>query len=67
MNLKIGDLKLPGRVLLAPMAGITDPPFRAVCREFGAALTYGEMLSSDQGLWTTSKSRRRQVRPRSLL
>jgi tRNA-dihydrouridine synthase B len=61
MNLKIGDLKLPGRVLLAPMAGITDPPFRAVCREFGAALTYGEMLSSDQGLWTTSKSRRRQV------
>jgi tRNA-dihydrouridine synthase B len=61
MTLHIGQLKLPGRVLLAPMAGITDPPFRAVCREFGAALTYGEMLSSDQGLWMTSKSRRRQV------
>jgi tRNA-dihydrouridine synthase B len=61
MNLTIGPLKLPGRVLLAPMAGITDPPMRALCREFGAALTYGEMLSSDQELWTTSKSRRRQV------
>jgi tRNA-dihydrouridine synthase B len=61
MSLTIGELKLPGRVLLAPMAGITDPPFRALCRDFGAALTYGEMLSSDQELWTTSKSRRRQV------
>lgn len=61
MTMRIGELKLPGRVLLAPMAGITDPPFRALCREFGAALTYGEMLSSDQGLWSTSKSRRRQV------
>jgi tRNA-dihydrouridine synthase B len=66
VSLRIGELKLPGRVLLAPMAGITDAPFRALCREFGAALTYGEMLSSDQELWTTSKSRRRQVQEAEL-
>jgi len=58
---KIGSLHLSGRVLLAPMAGVTDPPFRALCAEFGAALTCGEMLSADQSLWHTDKSRRRMA------
>lgn len=61
MSLRIGALALSGRVLLAPMAGVTDPPFRALCREFGAALTCGEMLSADQSLWHTDKSRRRMA------
>ena len=41
------------------MAGVTDPPFRDLCTEFGAALACGEMLSADQGLWHTAKSARR--------
>lgn len=61
MTLHIGPHALAGRVLLAPMAGVTDPPFRALCQEFGAALTCGEMLSADQSLWHTRKSRRRMA------
>jgi len=43
------------------MAGVTDPPFRALCAEQGAALACGEMLSADQSLWHTLKSRRRMA------
>jgi tRNA-dihydrouridine synthase B len=43
------------------MAGVTDPPFRDLCAEFGAALACGEMLSADQSLWHTAKSRRRMA------
>jgi tRNA-dihydrouridine synthase B len=59
MSLKIGPHRLNGRVLLAPMAGISDPPFRELCHAFGAALCGAEMLSSDQQLWSSAKSRRR--------
>ncbi len=62
MNLAIGPHALAGRVLLAPMAGVTDAPFRALCRQFGAALACAEMLSADQSLWHTPKSRRRMAR-----
>jgi tRNA-dihydrouridine synthase B len=41
------------------MAGVTDRPFRQLCRRFGAALAPAEMLSADQRLWSTDKSRRR--------
>lgn len=41
------------------MAGITDRPFRALCRSFGAGLTVAEMVTSDQSLWNTQKSRLR--------
>jgi tRNA-dihydrouridine synthase B len=61
MTLSIGRHALAGRVLLAPMAGVTDPPFRALCAQFGAALTCGEMLSADQSLWQTPKSLRRRA------
>lgn len=61
MTLRIGPYALAGRVLLAPMAGVCDPPFRTLCREFGAALACGEMLSADQSLWHTGKSRRRMA------
>ena len=63
MSLSIGRHALAGRVLLAPMAGVTDPPFRDLCAQFGAALACGEMLSADQSLWGTSKSRRRMADP----
>lgn len=39
--------KLQGRAVLAPMAGITDSPFRLLCRRFGAAMVYSEMLSAE--------------------
>jgi len=41
-----GSLHLPNRVFLAPLAGVTDTPFRRICADFGAALTYVEMLVS---------------------
>jgi len=58
-GLRIGRLALPGRVLLAPMAGISDAPFRRLCRVQGAALAATEMASSDRSLWGSRKSRLR--------
>lgn len=42
----LGSLELNGRVFLAPLAGVSDPPFRRICQELGASLTYVEMLSA---------------------
>jgi tRNA-dihydrouridine synthase B len=56
---QIGPFKLASRVLLAPMAGVTDRPFRTLCRRFGAGLAASEMLTADVRLWHTMKSRRR--------
>ena len=44
--MKIGDLTLPGNIFLAPMAGVTDLPFRLLCKEKGASLVYTEMISA---------------------
>ncbi|SHI07693.1 tRNA dihydrouridine synthase DusB [Sporanaerobacter acetigenes] len=43
--LKIGDVNLNGNVFLAPMAGVTDLPFRMICKDMGASLVYTEMIS----------------------
>ncbi|MCC7463937.1 MAG: tRNA dihydrouridine synthase DusB [Gammaproteobacteria bacterium] len=59
MNLTIGSHALDGRALLAPMAGVTDRPFRQLCRRLGAALAPAEMLTADARLWGSAKSRRR--------
>jgi len=56
---RIGPYTLPSHVVLAPMAGVTDRPFRILCRKYGAGLAASEMLTSDTRLWTTSKSQRR--------
>ena len=45
-KLKIGDVELENNILLAPMAGITDLPFRIIAKKFGPALVYTEMVSS---------------------
>ncbi len=58
--LRIGPYELPSRVLLAPMAGITDRAFRSLCRRFGAGLAAAEMLTSDVRLWRSAKSQRRR-------
>jgi tRNA-dihydrouridine synthase B len=57
--MRIGRYTLTARSVLAPMAGVTDRPFRQLCRRFGAALAPAEMLSADQRLWSSAKSRRR--------
>jgi tRNA-dihydrouridine synthase B len=59
MTLKIGPYTLASRIVLAPMAGVTDRPFRMLCRKFGAGLAASEMLTADVRLWDTPKSRRR--------
>lgn len=46
MKLKIGNTELPNQLILAPMAGVTDLPFRLLCREQGAGLTGMEMVSA---------------------
>jgi tRNA-dihydrouridine synthase B len=56
---QIGPYLLPSPAVLAPMAGVTDRPFRLLCRTFGAGLAASEMISSDSRLWNTPKSRRR--------
>jgi tRNA-dihydrouridine synthase B len=56
---KIGDFQLPSPFVLAPMAGITDAPFRKLCRRFGAGMTTSEMTTADISLWRTAKSSRR--------
>jgi tRNA-dihydrouridine synthase B len=58
-HLHIGSIRLPGRVLLAPMSGITDTPFRRLCLSSGASLAATEMTTSDRSLWNSTKSRRR--------
>jgi len=45
--MKLGNLNLSSRVILAPMAGVTDSAFRILARSFGAVLTYTEMISAD--------------------
>lgn len=55
----IGPYAIDSRVLLAPMAGVTDLPFRSICRRMGAGLATSEMLSSDTRLWDSDKSKNR--------
>lgn len=55
----IGPYKLDNNVALAPMAGVTDLPFRKLCRRLGAGLVVSEMISSDMRLWHSRKTRLR--------
>ena len=55
--LKIGNVEIDGRVFLAPMAGVADMAFRELCKEYGAALVEGEMVSSKGITMTDRKSR----------
>jgi tRNA-dihydrouridine synthase B len=55
--LKIGPYTIHNPFVLAPMAGVTDAPFRRICRRFGAGMTTSEMTTADTSLWQTPKSR----------
>jgi tRNA-dihydrouridine synthase B len=57
--MRIGPFTLAAPLALAPMAGVTDLPFRRLCRRMGAGIAASEMVTSDVRLWNTSKSRHR--------
>ena len=57
--MKIGPYTLSNNLVLAPMAGVTDRPFRQLCREQGAGLVVSEMVSCNALLWGSEKTRRR--------
>lgn len=57
--MKIGQYAIKNRIFLAPMAGITDQPFRRLCSQLGAGLTFSEMMSTNPDVWHTEKSRLR--------
>lgn len=52
--MNIGNVYIKNNIFLAPMAGVTDMPFRRICKEFGAGLLYSEMISS-RGLFYKDK------------
>ena len=57
--MRIGPHHIDPGVVLAPMAGVTDKPFRVLCKRLGAGLCVSEMTTSDPRLWDTPKSRHR--------
>lgn len=61
MSLTIGPWQIESPLVLAPMAGITDHPFRALCRKMGAGLAVSEMVTSETRLWKSRKTTTRLV------
>jgi tRNA-dihydrouridine synthase B len=57
--MRIGPYLIDPPIGLAPMAGVTDSPFRQLCKRLGAGLATSEMTTSDPRLWTTRKSLKR--------
>ena len=57
-KLKIGNVELENNILLAPMAGITDLPFRVICKKYGPGLVYTEMVSSKAIFYDDTKTKK---------
>jgi tRNA-dihydrouridine synthase B len=57
--MQIGRHKIPNRLIAAPMAGVTDRPFRQLCKRLGAGMAVSEMVTANSALWNTAKTRRR--------
>jgi tRNA-dihydrouridine synthase B len=69
--MKIGPYTLRNNLVVAPMAGVTDRPFRQLCKLMGAGMAVSEMVSSNSLLWGSEKTRRRadhtgEVEPKSV-
>jgi len=58
---RIGPYTLRNNLILAPMAGVTDQPFRTLCKRLGAGMVVSEMVSSDMSLWNSRKSSLRRI------
>ena len=57
--MQIGDFVLPNALFVAPMAGVTDRPFRKLCKRLGAGYAVSEMVTSRRELWDSLKTSRR--------
>jgi tRNA-dihydrouridine synthase B len=57
--MKIGAIELPNNLFVAPMAGVTDRPFRQLCKRLGAGYAVSEMVTSKRELWASLKTSRR--------
>ncbi len=57
--MRIGSFELPNRLFVAPMAGVTDRPFRMLCKRLGAGYAVSEMVTSKRELWASLKTSRR--------
>ena len=57
--MRIGPYQLKNNLVVAPMAGVTDRPFRQLCKRMGAGMAVSEMVSSNSLLWGSEKTRRR--------
>src|SRR5579872_7399074 len=57
--MRIGPYSLRNKLVLAPMAGVTDRPFRQLCKKMGAGMAVSEMVSSNSLLWGSEKTLRR--------
>ncbi|OUD12927.1 tRNA dihydrouridine synthase DusB [Thioflexithrix psekupsensis] len=69
--MRIGAYTLTSPLILAPMAGVTDRPFRQLCKRLGAGMAVSEMVSANSLLWGSEKTRRRadhlgETEPRSI-
>ncbi len=58
-DVRLASFNLPNNVFVAPMAGVTDRPFRQLCKEMGAGYAVSEMAASNPRLWASEKSARR--------
>jgi tRNA-dihydrouridine synthase B len=57
--MRIGPFQLKNNLIVAPMAGVTDRPFRQLCKQMGAGMAVSEMVASNSLLWGSEKTRRR--------
>ncbi len=57
--MKIGPIELKNNLIVAPMAGVTDRPFRSLCKQLGAGMAVSEMVASNSLLWGSEKTIRR--------
>ncbi len=57
--MRIGTYQLKNNLVVAPMAGVTDRPFRQLCKQMGAGMAVSEMVASNSLLWGSEKTRRR--------
>jgi tRNA-dihydrouridine synthase B len=69
--MRVGPYQLKNNLLVAPMAGVTDRPFRQLCKRLGAGMAVSEMVASNSLLWGSEKTRRRashdgEVEPRTV-
>ena len=65
--MQIGPYQLVNPVIAAPMAGVTDKPYRQVCRDHGAAMVVSEMITSQSGLRESTKTKFRSDLDLSLI